>query len=159
MTTDNILLSVFVYGTLKSGEINHDRFCAGAVEIKAATARGRLYDLPFGFPGLRVHEENIHALGTADYASDVSEQQRDPMLRDTAPPGWDLVHGEVIAFDDPGRLAALDALEGYTPGEKGLYERVLIPVEAGGEKNLAWAYEIKREFGVYLPGGRWPARH
>ena len=33
-----------------------------------------------------------------------------------------------MTFDDPeNRLPALDALEGYVPGEEGLYERVLVP--------------------------------
>lgn len=157
MTADGIRLSVFVYGTLKRGQRNHDRFCADAVEIKAATTLGRLYDLPFGFPGLRFHEGSVHAVGSADYASDARRQHVRYTRPDAAPAGWDVVYGEVITFDDPEHLGALDALEEYTPGENGLYERVLVPVEADGEKVLAWAYQVKREIGVYLPGGRWPA--
>lgn len=157
MAADETLLSVFVYGTLKRGERNHDRFCSGAAEIRAATTPGSLYDLPFGFPGLRVHKENVHAFGTTDYASDVRKQHRERVPLDTTPVRRAVVHGEVVTFDEhPERLAALDALEGYAPGEEGLYERVLIPVESEGERFLAWAYEIKRAFGVYLPGGRWP---
>lgn len=64
-----------------------------------------------------------------------------------------------MTFDDPERrLIALDALEGYVPGEDGLYERVLVPVEvAAGEAVLAWTYRMERAAGVYLPDGRWPA--
>jgi len=63
-----------------------------------------------------------------------------------------------MTFGDPeGRLITLDALEGYVPGEEGLYERVLVPVEVAGEAVLAWTYRMERAAGVYLPGGCWPA--
>lgn len=63
-----------------------------------------------------------------------------------------------MTFDDPERrLIALDALEGYVPGEGGLYERVLVPVEVASEAVVAWTYRMERAAGVYLPGGRWPA--
>ncbi len=45
------LLTLFVYGTLKSGYWNHDPFCEGALEIREARIRGRLYEGP-GFPVL-----------------------------------------------------------------------------------------------------------
>ncbi len=68
------------------------------------------------------------------------------------------MHGELFTFEDPERLVAFDALEGYAPGEDSLYERVLIPVHAvRGETLLAWAYELKRPAGAYLPDGSWPA--
>jgi gamma-glutamylcyclotransferase (GGCT)/AIG2-like uncharacterized protein YtfP len=148
---------MFFYGTLKRGQSNHDRFCRGAVRIEPAAALGQLYELPFGFPGLRVDAANVRAVGTRDYLADVEKQS------ESAPPlssvsGLDLVYGELFAFEDPEqRLQALDALEGYTPGENSLYERVLIPVHARGGTLLAWAYELKRPSGAYLPGGRWPA--
>jgi len=71
----------------------------------------------------------------------------------------DTVHGELMTFDEPERrLITLDALEGYVPGEEGLYERVLVPVEIAGETVLAWTYRMERAAGAYLPGGRWPAK-
>jgi gamma-glutamylcyclotransferase (GGCT)/AIG2-like uncharacterized protein YtfP len=64
-----------------------------------------------------------------------------------------------MTFDDPERrLIALDALEGYAPGEEGLYERVLVPAEIAGEAVLAWTYRMVRAAGVNLPGGRWPVK-
>ena len=153
-----ILLNMFFYGTLKRGQSNHDRFCRAALRVEPATTLGRLYELPFGFPGLRVYGRDVRAVGTTDYLADV-EKQREPSPAPLASePARDFVHGELFTFTDPERrLIAFDALEGYVPGENSLYQRVLIPVHAGGEILLAWAYELKRPAGIYLPGGRWPA--
>jgi gamma-glutamylcyclotransferase (GGCT)/AIG2-like uncharacterized protein YtfP len=151
------LLYMFFYGTLMRGQSNHDRFCRGAVRVEPATTFGRLYELPFGFPGLHLDAANVRAVGTRDYLADAQRQS------ESAPPllpgsGLDLVHGELFTFEDPERLVAFDALEGYALGEDGLYERVLIPVHAAhSETLLAWAYELKRPAGAYLPGGSWPA--
>ena len=126
--------------------------------MREATIRGRLYELPYGFPALVVPEEDILATGTTNYLADAEEQQR--VVLDSREPStrWDTVHGELMIFDDPEeRLAALDALEGYVPGEEGLYERVLVPVEVAGEAVLAWTYRVMGITGVYLSGGDWPA--
>lgn len=134
------------------GQRNHKRFCRGALEIEHATVRGRLYDLPYGFPALVVPEADVQGTGAIAYAP--TEYHT---LPGSGSPGWDVVHGELMVFDDPERrLDALDVLEGYVPGEESLYERVLIPVAAAGEVVLAWAYRVEKATGVYLPGGRWP---
>ena len=148
------LLDVFVYGTLKQGHANHKRFCRGVLSIRPATARGFLYDLPFGFPGLVVLRENILATGTKDYEADARRQRH---VSETAfLAGEAVVHGELLTFDDPvERLPALDGLEGYAPGETSLYERVLIPVEVKGNASLAWAYALTRPAGTRIPAGRW----
>jgi gamma-glutamylcyclotransferase (GGCT)/AIG2-like uncharacterized protein YtfP len=152
------LLTMFFYGTLKRGQSNYDRFCQGAVRMEPATTLGRLYELPFGFPGLRVNQRDVQAIGTTDYFADAEKQREAPPGSPARTPGWDLVHGELFTFEDPERrLVAFDALEGYTPGENSLYQRVLIPVQSRDEPHLAWVYELKRPAGVYLPGGRWPA--
>jgi gamma-glutamylcyclotransferase (GGCT)/AIG2-like uncharacterized protein YtfP len=65
---------MFFYGTLKRGQSNHDRFCRGAVRIEPATTLGQLYELPFGFPGLRVDAANVRAVGTRDYLADAEKQ-------------------------------------------------------------------------------------
>jgi gamma-glutamylcyclotransferase (GGCT)/AIG2-like uncharacterized protein YtfP len=155
--TDSFLL-MFFYGTLKRGQSNHDRFCRGAVHIEAATTLGRLYELPFGFPGLHVNRDHVQAIGTRDYLADAGKQREAPTPLALAP-GWDIVYGELFIFEDPERrLVALDALEGYAPGEDGLYRRVLIPVQQSrSEMILAWAYELTSPAGTYLPSGRWPA--
>ena len=46
-------LKVFVYGTLKPGEVNYNLYCAGkVVEAKKAIAFGELFDLPLGYPAM-----------------------------------------------------------------------------------------------------------
>lgn len=45
-------LPVFVYGTLRRGFPNHDRFCFDVLEVVPAWAPGRLYALPYGFPAM-----------------------------------------------------------------------------------------------------------
>ena len=88
-------LRLFVYGALKRGFWNHDRFCSQAVNIEPATTWGRLYHLPAGLcpasqwhpfgtrlsartpfasqsvvPALEVPESSILAPGTADPLTD-----------------------------------------------------------------------------------------
>ncbi len=44
---------VFVYGTLKPGEVNYNLYCAGkVVEAKKAIAFGELFALPLGYPAM-----------------------------------------------------------------------------------------------------------
>ncbi|QIN80743.1 gamma-glutamylcyclotransferase [Rubrobacter marinus] len=153
-------LRLFVYGTLKRGERNHDRFCAGFASVEEATVRGRIYDLPYGFPALVVPAEDVHAVGTADYVADANLPHGARVRERAELPGWDSVHGELMTFGDPTeRLPAVDGLERFRPGEEGFYTRVLVPVTpaSSGEPVLAWAYSAAEGSGVYLPGGTWPA--
>ena len=149
---------LFVYGTLKRGQRNHDRFCNGVLAVQEATVLGRLYDLPLGFPALAVPRENVIGTGTMDYPADAERQRRVPANLE-ALPGWDTVHGELLSFDDPEeRLPALDGLEGFRPGEQSFYTRVLIPatlLETGTTVSV-WAYAAEPESGAYLSGGCWP---
>lgn len=122
--------------------------------------RGRLYDLPYGYPALVVPGEDVRATGTANYLADAERGHGTETGPQEAFSGWDAVHGEILSFGDPEeRLLALDGLEGFRPGEKSFYRRVLIPATLAqtGATVLVWAYAIESESGVYLPGGRWPA--
>ncbi len=69
-------LNVFVYGTLKRGERNNERFCRGVLALREATVRGRLYELPYSVPALVVPEEDVLAMGTTDYSADAKTQNR-----------------------------------------------------------------------------------
>jgi len=144
------ILRLFVYGTLKRGCWNHDRFCRGVLSVEEAVVRGRLYEMPSGIPVLQVPEEDILARGTADPLADVAAQARfaeylasilDPVPESATAGGWAPVYGELLTFDDPeSRLAAIDRLEGFHPGGPSLYKRVLVPVCAGEELFPAWLY-------------------
>lgn len=151
------MLQVFVYGTLKRGQRNHDHYCRDTADISPATTVGQLFELPFGFPGIRVPDTAIHATGSADYPADARMHHAIAPPPETPEAPWSLVRGELLTFPDANSLSRLDALEGYAPGEKGLYLRVLIPVTARKKTCLAWAYALTREAGSRLPDGRWPA--
>lgn len=159
-------LRVFVYGTLKRGMWNHERFCAGAVSIKEAVVRGRLYEMDCGLPVLQVPEADILAHGTADPCADVAAQTRfeaemaqhpDQGAKGRTRRGWGLVRGELITFDDPEeRLPRLDQLEGYRPGGLGLYIRVLVPTAIRANTCTAWLYCMKSIPSGHRIGGFWP---
>jgi gamma-glutamylcyclotransferase (GGCT)/AIG2-like uncharacterized protein YtfP len=153
------MLTMFVYGTLKTGERNHDRFCSGALRVEEGAVRGELYDLPhFGYPELVVPEESVRAFGTDDPAGDAGLQERLASGR-PSPLEGPRVFGEILLFDDAGsRLPQIDLLEGFDPADASShYRRVLLPVEPEeGLALLAWAYAVRAPSGTYLPEGRWP---
>jgi gamma-glutamylcyclotransferase (GGCT)/AIG2-like uncharacterized protein YtfP/predicted glutamine amidotransferase len=141
-----VTLRLFVYGTLKRGYWNHDRFCKDAVSIEPATVLGRLYELPSGIPVLEVPDSDILALGTDYTRVDLLAQQRAlvPRVRTESSDKWQMIHGELMTFDDPeDRLRAIDYLEGFCPGTLGLYRRALVPVyQDVSEPIAAWCYVL-----------------
>lgn len=55
------LVQVFVYGTLKPGEANYKRFCAGKiVDAKKAFVQGKLFALPMGYPAMTLGDSQVH---------------------------------------------------------------------------------------------------
>lgn len=153
-----MVFKLFVYGTLKRGFSNHERFCGEAISIEEAMAFGDLYDLPFGFPALVIPGESIQAVGTTNYTFDTTEQQRLDIPERSSIPDGARTYGEILTFDDPeNRLPEIDRLEGFDPNGQSLYRRVLVPVEAATRSTLAWAYAIEKPTGAHLPGGRWPS--
>ncbi|MBT4814664.1 MAG: gamma-glutamylcyclotransferase [Lentisphaerae bacterium] len=137
-------ITLFVYGTLKRGQWNHDRFCRNAVDIRPATIVGRLYQLPAGFPAVVIPEETILAHGTANPLAD-ARTQAELAERGVAMPqaegNWGVVHGELITFPHPERdLPPIDRLEGFRPGWDGLYRRALVAVQADGDFGTVWVY-------------------
>ena len=70
----NGMLRLFVYGTLKRGFWNHDRFCRGVLTVEDAVVRGRLFETSSGIPVLQVPEEDILAVGTTNPLADVATQ-------------------------------------------------------------------------------------
>jgi gamma-glutamylcyclotransferase (GGCT)/AIG2-like uncharacterized protein YtfP len=149
----NGMLRLFVYGTLKRGFWNHDRFCRGVLTVEDAVVRGRLFETSSSIPVLEVPEEDILAVGTTNPLADVATQTHvtarmsDPeptpdrlRKKGTGAP-WGPVYGELLTFDDPeNRLPAIDRLEGFHPGGLSLYRRVLVPVQANRSVLPAWLY-------------------
>lgn len=147
---------MFFYGTLKTGQRNHDAFCTGALSIQPATVPGRLYALSAGYPALIVPEAYALATGTADPVEDALTAH---VPRSAVPAAGPTVAGELYAFDDPGRrLPALDLLEGFDPNDpSGEYRRILIPVTTPNNRTLpAWAYVQTTASGRPIPAERWP---
>jgi hypothetical protein len=70
----NGMLRLFVYGTLKRGFWNHDRFCRGVLTVEDAVVGGRLFETSSGIPVLEVPEEDILAVGTTNPLADVATQ-------------------------------------------------------------------------------------
>ncbi len=158
-------LNLFVYGTLKRGYWNHDRFCLDAIRIEEAEIRGRLYELPSGIPVIQVPYGDVIATGTTDPLSDVAMQRRSTaeVLADAIPGtgDWQMIQGELMHFADPRlSLPTIDWLEGFRPGMPSLYRRVLVPILVnGGESVLAWCYVAGECINLrILPSGgsSWP---
>jgi len=152
------ILRLFVYGTLKRGYWNHQRFCAQARSIEPAVVWGRLYHLHAGFPALEVPEGLILARGTADPMADARRQHENDTPRFGRPTGdWDLISGELVTFTDPQRdLPPIDRLEGFRPGGHSMYQRVIVAVLYGRTSVPAWTYWMPRiDTGIRLGSGVW----
>ncbi|MBW4558685.1 MAG: gamma-glutamylcyclotransferase [Trichormus sp. ATA11-4-KO1] len=77
------LVRVFVYGTLKPGEANYQKYCAGKVRnAKRAVVLGRLFTLPMGYPAMTPGEDSVHGyllsfadLGILDALDELEDYQ------------------------------------------------------------------------------------
>jgi len=55
------LVRVFVYGTLKPGEANYKKYCAGkVVDVKRAFVEGKLFALPMGYPAMMLGNSKVY---------------------------------------------------------------------------------------------------
>lgn len=138
-------LLIFVYGTLKQGQVNHDRFCRTALCIEEAAVRGRLYELPSRIPVLQVPDNSIIAVGTSDSLADVATQEgfTENLTVETADDEarWQMIHGELVVFPDPqSSLPPIDRLEGFRPGLPSMYRRVLVTIMLDDRRIAAWCY-------------------
>ena len=139
-------MRLFVYGTLKSGQRNHGRFCRGVLLVEPAQVLGRLYQLPVGYPMLVVPVSHVVAKGTADYVHD--EQLELSLCRESFLPSqavprggdWERIEGEILTFDDAAiRLPKLDRLEQFVPGGECFYDRVLVRPQPPAN-GVVWTY-------------------
>src|ERR687885_990208 len=127
-------VKVFVYGTLKPGEINYDRYCAGrVVQEQPAIAYGQLYHLSLGYPGM--------------------------ILGDGQVQGFLLTFADSAIFDS---LDELEDYNPNRPQEDNEYNREQITVYdlVGQSLGLAWVYfmtleKVQSFKGVLIPSGCW----
>ncbi|MBW4691816.1 MAG: gamma-glutamylcyclotransferase [Lyngbya sp. HA4199-MV5] len=135
------MIHVFVYGTLKPGEKNHQICASYVVASKPASANGRLYALPFGYPAMTLEEGTVH--GTVlSFVDEIALEALDAYER-----------------HDPAEFYA------YVPDqhlEQNEYDRQKITVydQAQQESGQAWTYlmtkeQVQRLSGVFLPDGQW----
>lgn len=153
-------LLLFVYGTLKRGHGNHERYCAGVGECHPASIRGRLHDFRASYPMLEIPAEDVLLAGGADLEGDCARAAAFTGVRVSGPAQ---VRGELLIFPGHEPLARLDQLEAFFPEQPALceYLRLLAPVRLeDGRELAAWVYAIgpaadRRDL-VHLPGGVWP---
>lgn len=131
------MLQIFVYGTLKPGFHNYQRYCAGyTVQEQPALVMGTLYGLSVGYPGLTIGPNWIKGY-LLSFPVDLTQQM----------------------------LTQLDALEGYScdqPAHLNEYERRWTGIFALDYQQLgqAWCYymdntTVQRLGGTSIPGGEW----
>ena len=155
------MIHIFVYGTLKRGYGNFNRYCTSACSIKPARVWGRLYQLPQGYPMLAVPVGQMLAMGTGHPAEDEQLQHawRQRPADDANDGPWELISGEVLSFPDAEScLPPLDALEDFRPPERQTYHRVLLHTEPPGPPAV-WAYVApngKLPAGARRIGTSWP---
>jgi gamma-glutamylcyclotransferase (GGCT)/AIG2-like uncharacterized protein YtfP len=85
--------------------------------------------------------EIVRAMKGAALFSEQLASYVEPTLQSVTAGDWGRVYGELLTFDDPeSRLPAIDRLEGFRPGDRSLYRRVLLPVIIIDMIQPAWLY-------------------
>ncbi len=127
-------LKVFVYGTLKPGEYNYQRYCMGkVVEEKRAIAFGQLFDLPLGYPAMTLGESPVQGF----------------VLTFSDPAFLDVL--DELEDYNPQRI----------PEENEYIRQEIETYNLAGEPlGLAWVYlmaveQVQRFGGVLMPSGLW----
>lgn len=127
-------MKVFVYGTLKPGEANYQRYCAGKV-IKAIAGytTGSLYSLPMGYPAMTEGKNKITGVLLTFANADILTS-----------------------------LDILEGYQEHQASELNEYYRQLVPIHSWEDKLLgtAWSYfmqesKVKRYGGVLVDSGVW----
>jgi gamma-glutamylcyclotransferase (GGCT)/AIG2-like uncharacterized protein YtfP len=128
------MLDIFVYGTLKPGEINYQIYCHQvAIASQIAYARGQLFDLPLGYPAMTVGNNWIEGYVLTFAQEDI------------------LVSLDILEEYDEKR----------SPQENEYYRsRILVYAPSKQPLKEAWSYlmtpeKVKQLKGLLLPSGFW----
>lgn len=127
-------INIFVYGTLKPGELNYQHYCASKVlEAKRAIAFGKLFALPLGYPAMTSGKSLVR--------------------------GFLLSFADTTIL---GKLDLLEGFDPSKPALQNEYNRQLIETynPAFVCFGLAWVYlmtpkQVQYLSGVFLPDGWW----
>ncbi|MDK3159325.1 gamma-glutamylcyclotransferase [Kamptonema cortianum] len=127
-------IRVFVYGTLKPGEYNYQRYCQGkTIAEQSAIALGELFTLPVGYPALIPGEQPVR--------------------------GFVLTFNDPQILADLDRL---EGYSPQNPPNQNEYDRQQIEIwdEANRTLGFAWAYlmsrlQVERLGGVKIASGNW----
>lgn len=131
-----MLLWVFVYGTLKPGEMNYQHYCGGRViDAIPAYTQGRLYHLNLGYPALAVGSDRVY--------------------------GYRLSFADQGVLTDLDQLEDYQAQRRPQENEYNRRQQLIYNLQ-GHCLGLAWLYQmemarIKAYQGIYLPLGHWAA--
>ena len=128
------LLKIFVYGTLKPGERNYQRYCVGkVVEQQRAIANGQLFALPLGYPAMTLGDNLVY--------------------------GFLLTFADQLILET---LDNLEGYEPSRPQSENHYNRSLIEIYTINERSQCTAYAYLMELkqvnflnGVFLASGNW----
>ncbi len=158
---------LFVYGTLKKGFPNHDRFCATTIRIRMAWIRGRLFETPWGHPVVELPTGEVLERGSRDPGWDWARQRALEMTRVSHQDlrehevSCERVQGELLDFLNPdGWLEALDRFEEFDPIGTSRFERVLVRAYLDDPLSVpAWVYVgstiLNGHDFPWVPSGRW----
>ena len=133
-TKSPLCLRVFVYGTLKPGEANYQRYCAGkVVDSKKAFTLGKLFALPMDYPAMIPGDNQVH--------------------------GYLLSFTEATVLS---ALDELEDYQPTNAASENLYNRQRVEIydQQSRSLGLAWVYlmtseAVSRLGGVFLPNGWW----
>lgn len=131
------LLRVFVYGTLKPGEANYDRYCRELVlKSEAALVFGQLYALPLGYPAMTPGNSLVQ--------------------------GYLLSFNDPTVLRQLDELEGYDSSRPIDQIEQTEYIRIQVEAFRPDYQSLGqvWVYQMQLEQvqklkGVYLPQGNW----
>ncbi len=158
--TQTFLFPLFVYGTLKRGGQYHQEFCRQSLEeghlhIEPATTKGRLYELPEGYPGFELPAEWVASLQLGSSNIQVDAQLASTQALEAQSLELDYVQGELFIYTDLAAaqrdIQALDKMEGFFLDNLAgsLYHRVLVEVETQTVSQLCQAHQAYQWAWIY----------